>query len=84
LVWRDKFEAIAQAKGYWLALENDPDLAVRSDMVLDPNVTAKALAIKALKHNDDTMAVLVLLITNTVIGQLFVPTQNSKESMEMS
>jgi hypothetical protein len=29
-VWRDKFEAIAQAKGYQLALENDPDLPASS------------------------------------------------------
>jgi hypothetical protein len=72
LVWRDKFEAIAQAKGYRLALENDPDLPTSSDKVLDPNVTANTLGIKALKRNDDAMAALVLSVTDTVIGQLFV------------
>jgi hypothetical protein len=71
-VWREKFEAIAQAKGYWLALENDPDLPTKFDKVLDPNVAANVLGIKALKCNGDVMAALVLSVTNTVIGQLFV------------
>jgi hypothetical protein len=79
LVWRDKFEAIAQAKGYWLALENDPDLPTSSDTVLDPNVTANVLGIKALKCNDDVMATLVVLVTDTVIGQLFVGQSKSKD-----
>jgi hypothetical protein len=48
-------------------------------MVLDPKFTAKALALKALKRNDDMMAVLVLLITDTVIGQLFVGQSKSKD-----
>jgi hypothetical protein len=66
-VWNDNFEVVAQAKGYWLALESNPDLPASVDATLDPNVPADAFAIKALKRNDDAMAALVLLITDTVI-----------------
>jgi ATP sulfurylase len=37
------------------------------------------LVIKALKQNDDAMATLVLSITDTVIGQLFVGQSKSKD-----
>jgi hypothetical protein len=45
----DKFQALAQAKGYQLVVEDDPDLPACSDVKLDPNVGAKVLQIKALK-----------------------------------
>jgi hypothetical protein len=41
----------AQAKGYRLALESDPGLPASSDVALDPNVPAEALA-----HNQGSSA----------------------------
>jgi gag-polypeptide of LTR copia-type len=42
-------------------------------------ICQQVLEIKALKHNDDAMAALVLSVTDTVIGQLFVGQSKSKD-----
>jgi hypothetical protein len=46
-VRHDKIEAVAQAKGYRLALENNPDLPVHFDVNLNLKDTANAPAIMA-------------------------------------